>query len=190
MNNKLFESCQIYKHFYTKPGRRTRYSRPEHNLFLTLQQQKSWCWWKLFSNAAHYFLKWHWISPLDKNGEVKLLRSGMKHDGHDRMKSPELVPVLRDTWSSAVWNQAEHVQFDVFNTAIHNGMVYLFIFLLLRFSARLSALRMAEQFKKENLKWGLKLMYAVLLLLLLFSIVEIEFEDCESQIVCHSQVWR
>lgn len=114
----------------------------------------------------------------------------MKHDGHDRMKSPELVPVLRDTWSSAVWNQAEHVQFDVFNTAIHNGMVYLFIFLLLRFSARLSALRMAEQFKKENLKWGLKLMYAVLLLLLLFSIVEIEFEDCESQIVCHSQVWR
>lgn len=34
-------------------------------------------------------------------------------------------------------------------------------------------------------------MYAVLLLLLLlFSIVEIEFEDCESQIVCHSQVWR
>lgn len=32
-------------------------------------------------------------------------------------------------------------------------------------------------------------MYAVLLLLLLlFSIVEIEFEDCESQIVCHSQV--
>lgn len=71
-------------------------------------------------------------------------------------------------------------------------MVYLFIFLLLRFSARLSALRMAEQFKKENLKWGLKLMYAVLLLLLLllFSIVEIEFEDCESQIVCHSQVWH
>lgn len=45
-------------------------------------------------------------------------------------------------------------------------------------------------FKKKNLKWGLKLMYAVLLLLLLFSIVEIEFEDCESQIVCHSQVWR
>lgn len=34
-------------------------------------------------------------------------------------------------------------------------------------------------------------MYAVLLLLLLlFSIVEIEFEDCESQIVCHSQVWH
>lgn len=29
-------------------------------------------------------------------------------------------------------------------------------------------------------------MYAVLLLL--FSIVEIEFEDCESQITCHSQV--
>lgn len=48
-----------------------------------------------------------------------------------------------------------------------------------------------SNFLKKNLKWGLKLMYAVLLLLLLlFSIVEIEFEDCESQIVCHSQVWR
>ena len=82
--------------------------------------------------------------------ELKLLGSGMKYDGHGQMKSPELVPVLKDTWSSAVWNQAEHVQFDVFNIVIHNGMVYLFIFLLLRFSARLSALRMAEQFKKKN----------------------------------------
>lgn len=29
--------------------------------------------------------------------ELKLLGSGMKYDGHGQMKSPELVPVLKDT---------------------------------------------------------------------------------------------